>query len=115
MLSETDRAFEQERQADLVIDYESSDRIWLTLPAEIRRNEGECADETLAQEIAGLALKKRALAVVVIGKPVRYQFAGKDELLRAKVDAIEAVVKGQGFKRVIFQLASATGRPIYRE
>jgi hypothetical protein len=44
---------------------------------------------------------------------VRHPF--DDSRLREKVDEIEAVVKAQGFKRVVLQLASAGGRPIYRE
>ena len=109
-LTETERAFELERQADVVIDYERSDGIRLWIPGQTAHI--SATDQTLATAIAS-ATSKRELAVVVIGKPMRYEFP--EPQLRAKVDAIEAVVRAQGFTRVVFQLASATGRPIYRE
>lgn len=99
-----------ERRADVVIDYEWLDRIRLSTPGQTALI--SATDDTLAAAIAG-ATPKRELAVVIIGKPVRYAF--QEPRLREKVDAIEAVVKAQGFTRVVFQLASATGRPIYRE
>ncbi len=110
MQAETARAFELERRADVVIDYERSDSIWLWIPGQIEHV--SATDQTLAAAIAS-ATSKRELAVVIIGKPVRYEFP--EPQLRAKVDAIETIVRAQGFTRVVFQLASATGRPIYRE
>ena len=110
MQAETERAFELERRADVVIDYQGSGDIRLWIPGQtacIR-----ATDQTLAPAIAS-ATSKRELAVVIIGKPVRYAFP--EPQLRVKADAIEAIVKAQGFTRVVFQLASATGRPIYRE
>lgn len=109
MQAETERAFELERCADVVIDYESSDNIRLWIPGQTAQN--SATDQTLAVAIAS-ATVKRELAVVIIGKPVRYEFP--EPQLRAKVDAIEAVVSAQGFTRVVIQLASATGRSIYR-
>jgi hypothetical protein len=110
MQAETERAFELERSADLVIDYERPDGIRLWTPpqsAYISAN-----DETLAAAISNTTAK-RGLAVVIIGKPVRHAFP--EPQLRSKVDAIESVVRAQGFARIVFQLASASGRPIYRE
>jgi hypothetical protein len=110
MRAETERAFELERRADLVIDYEWIDRIQLSEPR--KRADVNATDETLSEAVASVT-PKRELAVVIIGKPVRHAY--EEPQLREKVDAIEAVVKAQGFRRVVFQLASAGGRPIYRE
>jgi hypothetical protein len=110
MRVETERAVELEHRADLVIEYERPDGIRLWTPGQTAHI--GATDQTLATAIAS-ATSKRELAVVIIGKPVRYEFP--EPQLRAKVDSIEAVVRAQGFKRVVFQLASATGRPIYRE
>lgn len=110
MQAETERALELERSADLVIDYERPDGIRLWTPPEstyIGANE-----ETLVAAISSTPAK-RGLAVVIIGKPVRYAFP--EPQLGSKVDAIESVVRAQGFARIVFQLASASGRPIYRE
>ena len=54
---------------------------------------------------------KRELAVVIIGKPVRHEFP--EPRLRAKVESMELILIEQGFARVVFQLATATGRSIY--
>ena len=54
---------------------------------------------------------KRELAVVIIGKPVRHEFP--EPRLRAKVESMELILRAQGFARVVFQLATATGRSIY--
>lgn len=107
---ETKRALELERRADLVIDYERPDRIRLWTPPQTTYI--SATDETLAAAISS-ATTKRELAVVIIGKPVRYAFP--EPQLRGKVDAIESAVRAQGFARIVFQLASASGRPIYRE
>lgn len=110
MRAATERAFELERRADVVIDYERSESIRLWTSAQTGRV--SATDDTLAAAIASIT-PKRELAVVIIGKPVRHEFP--EPRLRAKVDSIEAIVRAQGFTRVVFQLASATGRPIYRE
>lgn len=110
MEAETQRAFELERRADLVIDYERLDRIRLRTSA--RTEPISATDETLAAAIASIS-SKRELAVIIIGKPVQYEFP--DPQLRKKVDSIEAVVRARGFTRIVFQLASAEGRSIYRE
>jgi hypothetical protein len=110
MRAETMRAIELEQQADVVVDYTWSDRILLWAPGQTNRI--SATDETLVTALASTTFK-RELAVVIIGPPVRYAFP--EPQLRTKVDSIEAVLKGQGFARVIFQLASAFGRPIYRE
>ena len=48
---------------------------------------------------------------MIIGKPVRYEFP--EPRLRAKVESMELILIEQGFARVVFQLATATGRSIY--
>jgi hypothetical protein len=48
---------------------------------------------------------------VIIGKPVRHEFP--EPRLRAKVESMELILIEQGFARVVFQLATATGRSIY--
>ena len=110
MQAETERAFELERRADLVIDYERSDSIRLWTPGQTAHI--SATDQTRATTIAG-ATSRRELAVVIIGKAMRYEFP--EPQLRAKVDLIGSVVRAQGFARVVFQLASSTGRPIYCE
>lgn len=107
---EAERAIELERRADVVIDYEWPDRIRLWTSAQT--DQVNATEETLAAAIA-IMTPKRELAVVLIGKPVRNAFP--ESQLRAKVDSVEADLRALGFARVIFQLASATGRPIYRE
>lgn len=110
MQAETERAFELERRADVIIDYEWLDRIRLWTPGQAAFL--SATDDTLAVAI-GRVTSKRELAVVIIGKPIRHGFP--EPRLCTKVDAIEAVVKGLGFTRVVFHLAAAEGRPIYRE
>jgi len=102
MRAETERAFELERRADVVIDYERSDCIRLWTPGQTAHI--SATDKTLATAIAS-ATSKRELALVIIGKPVRHEFPEPE--LRAKVDKIEALIRAQGFSRVAFQLASA--------
>ena len=82
MRAETERAFELERRADVVIDYERPDGIRLWTSAETDRI--SATDETLAAAIASIT-PKRELAVVIIGKPVRHEFP--EPQLRAKVDS----------------------------
>jgi hypothetical protein len=108
--AQTARALELERRADLVIDYEWIDRIRLSTPDKTKVI--NATDDTLAAAIAS-ATPKRELAFVIIGKPVRSAY--QEPRLGEKVNAIEAVVKAQGFTKVVFQLASGTERPIYRE
>lgn len=106
----TERAFQMARQADLVIDFH-----WLS---EISLRAKEQSDAILTTEqglVAAIAKANpnKELVVVVLGKLMRYQYDEPE--LGKKVDEIEAVLKAQGFKKVVFQLASASGRPIYRE
>jgi hypothetical protein len=108
--AEMARSFELERRADMVIYYERSDRIELW--ANPRTTEIRATDETLSTAVSGVTTN-RDLVVVILGKLARYELSEAE--LRAKVDAIEAVLKAQGFKRVVFQLTSASRRSVYRE
>lgn len=107
---ESQRAFEQERQADLVIEYNGVDEIWLIRPGQ--RPFLPATESSLGAAIAR-ATPARRLAVVIISKFVRHALS--ESQLRDKVDELEAIVKAKGFKRVVFQLYSGSGRPIYRE
>lgn len=106
----TERAFQMERQADLVIDFETPNELRLLLKEQ--SDAVSTTEQGLAVAIAK-ANSKKDLAVVTLGKRVRYQYDEPE--LGKKVDEIEGVLKAQGFKKIVFQLASASGRPIYRE
>lgn len=93
---------------DRVIDCERPDGIRLGTPGQTARI--TATDQTLATAIA-IVTPKRELAVVIIGKPVRHEFP--EPRLRAKVESMELILREQGCARVVFQLATATGRSIY--
>jgi hypothetical protein len=106
--AETERAFEQERLADLVV--------WYYSPEEIVLRAGQQqvdlgSEGTFISVLARLDCGRRS-AVVVMMKPTR---VWPEDQFRAKVDELERLLRARGFQRVIFQLASAMGRPIYRE
>jgi hypothetical protein len=107
--TETERAFAMEREADVVINYE--------LPKDIRiRTAGRqlaimTTHNELGAAIAG-ATDKREFVVIIMGKRVRLLSGAR---FRSEVDEIEKILRAQGFKRMVFQLAAAMGRPIYRE
>jgi hypothetical protein len=94
---------------DRVIDYERPDSIRLWTPGQTARI--TATDQTLATAIASATSPKRELAVVIIGKPVCHEFP--EPRLRAKVESMELILIEQGCARVVFQLATATGRSIY--
>lgn len=48
---------------------------------------------------------------MIIGKPVCHEFP--EPRLRAKVESMEVILRAQDCARVVFQLATATGRSIY--
>lgn len=108
--AETVKALELARGADLVIEYERSSAIRLFVPGQMTPI--TTTEEALGSAIA-MATPKRELAVVLIGKPVRHEFP--EPQLSQKADEIEAIVRAQGFTRVVFQLALGTGRGTYRE
>ena len=108
--AESDRAFLVEREADLVIDFERPDRIrlWTSEKAD--------STSTIEQDMAAAiatANPKKDLAVVILGKPMRHQFDEPE--LGMKVDEIQAAVQAQGFKRIVYLIAAASGQFFYRE
>jgi len=107
--AEMERAFQIMNSADVVVEYESPSRIFLRPHG--GKNSACVAHDQMSTTIAG-ATDKREMAVVIMGKPMRMH---SDETFRKEVDEIERLIKAQGFKRVVFMLASAFGMPIYRE
>jgi len=110
MRAESDRAFLVEREADLIIDFERPDRI------RVWTSEWADSTSTTEQDMAAalaIANPKKDLAVVILGKPMRHQFHEPE--LGMKVDEIQATVRAQGFKKIVFLIAAASGRFFYRE
>ena len=107
---ETERAMTQLREADVAIDYQSDERLFLTVPPDFGHQ--------IIVSLAGLekavshCTTNRQLAVVTMNPPMR--MLPKTEF-DARVDELEGMLKNIGFRRVMFHLGSATGRPIYRE
>ncbi len=64
----------------------------------------------LATAIASVTPKPE-LVVVIFGRPLCHEFP--EPWLRAKVESMEVILRAQGFARVVFQLATATGRSIH--
>jgi len=107
---EDERAFLQCEQADLVVDYETTDDIRLTLKGS---NEpwATVAATDLPAKLEQLD-SPRSMVVVVLGKRMHWT---SDQELEATANEIELIMKVAGFEKIIIQLATATGRPIYRE
>ena len=105
--SETQRAFEQDKKADVRVDWESDSRLYLRHP----HNTSYSSEEALFAAIER-ATSARNLAVVDMGKPMG-MLSRRD--FKQRVDMIEARLKKLGFKRIAFHLASASEHPIYRE
>lgn len=109
MQAATLRARNLDWAADLLITWESRDDYSLDGKSGTRR---AATDDTLGAT-ASSATEGRDLAVVDIGKLVRYEF--KEPRLREEANRIEAVLRAQGFKRVEFHLLSAFGHFPYRK
>ena len=108
--AESDRAFLVEREADLVIDFERPDQIRLRTSG--HADSTSTTEQDLAAAIATVNPKK-GLAVVILGKPMRHQFDEPE--LGMKVVEIQAALQAQGFKRIVFLIAAASGQSFYRE
>ena len=67
-------------------------------------------DRQWATAIASVTPKPE-LVVVIFGRPLCHEFP--EPWLRAKVESMEVILRAQGFARVVFQLATATGRSIH--
>jgi hypothetical protein len=107
---ETERAMQQLREADVAIDYESTDRLFLSVPPGFG-HEVIVGLPTLERQVIQCTTN-RHLAVVTMDPPMR-MLPQTD--FDASVDEIEKMLKRIGFHRVVFHLGSAMGRPIYRE
>ena len=108
--AETKRASQMEDQADLVIDFERPDE--LSLRTKGQADSIATTERGLAEAIAAVNPQKD-LAVVILRKPIRFRY--EEPELAKKADEIQAVAQAQGFKRVVFQFSSASGRFFYRE
>ena len=98
------------RQADLVIEYDGPDQI--TLSTQDRTATIEATEQTLVKAIVE-ATTRRKLAVVIFGKQARV--ALPESQMSSTADMPGAILQAKGFTRVIFQLYSGWGRPVYRE
>ena len=108
--AEFERVTRMMDSADIVVDYEWPDRIRFR-PRNGKKYSDHITHAQMGTTIAG-ATDKREMAVVIMSPPMRMH---SDEIFRMKVDEIERIIKAQGFKRVVFLLASAFGMPVYRE
>ena len=107
---DTERAMAQLREADVAVGYESDRRLSLTVPPDF----GHQAMVSLGGLEAAVAhgTTNRHLAVVTMEPSMRMLPKAEFD---ARADKIEKMLKNIGFRRVVFHLGSATGRPIYRE
>ena len=107
---ETERAMKQLREADVTIGYESDKCLFLSVPPDF----GHCEKVSLPalERAVSHCTTNRQLAVVTMDPPMRRL---PEPAFNARVDEIEKMLKSIGFRRVVFHLGSATGRPIYRE
>lgn len=108
-------AFQQQKEADLVIGFNTWKSIGILKPAvpgshTIRYS----SKEEFAKVLADLRIQKR-LVVVVIDKRVDPDGVP----LELRMDDVEAVMRRAGFKRIVFQLAlgdvDPEGLPILRD
>lgn len=115
---ETERAFKQCKEADLVVDYDGPAKLDIGLDlkteemgAYLVRVPKYFSFKSLSEHLDKNKIK-REMVVIIISKPIRMK---SPEKLKEEVDKIEEFFKAKGFKHIVVQLASATGRPIYRE
>lgn len=107
---ETDRAFQQEKEADLVVGI-GIHRIWVSRPG--KPTETALSEEYLVAALPFLDLKKKDLVVVVFDKTMIGDYYGFR--LKDVMDQLEKAFLENGFKKIVFQRFSAMGRPILRE
>jgi hypothetical protein len=105
-------AFRQQAEADLVVDFLDWDDITIGKPSPAGAAPA-LNRHSFLQAVGRLAIQKR-LAVVVMDK--RWSIASH----RVGLDEVEAVMRGLGFERVVFQQARSvinfeTGLPILRD
>lgn len=103
--AETARAFAQEREADVVVLYERSSRLFIKRP---ERQDSFAAEEAILAHLAALKTPKKLL-VVVLGKG--HGFADPKQT----IDGFWQACKNAGFERVVIQQAHSSRRPILHE
>jgi hypothetical protein len=101
---ETAYAFKLEKEADVVMDYDDHIRIQPQASTPHIFDSQEAALDYL-----DASFKKRTSIVVILGKAQR-----TTQNLGTLVDQLETQLKKLGFKSIVFELASAEARPIYR-
>lgn len=107
---ETDRAFQLEKDADLVVGL-GRHRIWVSRPG--KPTETALSEEYLVAALPFLDLKKKDLVVVVFDKTMIGDYYGFR--LKDVMDELEKAFLEHGFKKIVFEQGTATGRPILRE
>ena len=107
---ETERAMAQLREADVAVGYESDSRLFLTVPPDFGHQVMVSLDGLEVAVAQGTT--NRQLAVVTMEPSMRMLPKAEFD---AKADGIEKRLRDIGFRRVVFHLGSATGRPVYRE
>ena len=103
--AETERAFAQEREADVVVFYDTAKELQLQRPEQKHPFTSEAA------LLAHLSQRKerKQLLVVILSK--RHEFSDPKQTL----DGFWQACKKAGFERVIIQQAHSSSRPILRE
>jgi hypothetical protein len=104
------RGFELLKRADLVIDYDGCDKICVSSHG---KNLSTLVSEEHLSETLSSVTTNRGLVVVVFGPAIRHAFP--EPALGSKADAMEKLIKAQGFSPVVFELGSAFGVFVYRE
>ena len=103
--AETKRAFEQERQADVVVFYDTDKEIHLERP---KRKEVYGSEAALLAYFTERKEPKKLL-VVILSK--RHEYSDPKQTL----DGFWKACKKTGFEQVVIQQAAAFGRPILHE
>lgn len=107
---ETDRAFQLEEDADLVVSLEGH-WIWVSQPGKPAKK--AMNEEYVIAALPFLDLKKKDLVVVVFGKLFNGQYlrVERDD----HMDRLEKAFFEIGFKKIVFQQGTSMRRPILRE
>jgi hypothetical protein len=103
--TESERAFDQERQADVVVFYDTASVLVVTRPAPERHFVSE------ASLLAHLTERKASKRLLVVILSKRHEWSEP----RQTLEGFWEVCKRTGFKNVIIQQSRAWGRPILRE
>lgn len=104
--TETERAFAQERQADLVVFYRRSGEM------RIESISGKPVDDDSPADFPAILdrQRKKSLVVVIIEKQV-----WPEEELARHLAFLNGYFLGHGYRRVVIQQARGNGRPIHSD